>query len=195
MSELNEPIEIPGEHPLRTTPIGQSRTPTDVELQLIRDNLQAVSGQVPLAPPQFQFHAAFDGTWNEAGNLSLSGNVADTSVAQINNLIRLEGNPNVVSNYGPGVGTSGLVSQYVAGSLLPTGEVFGQASNMYQALIRQAGVWSQDNPGVPLDISITAMAFSRGNPAMMVFGNMVNQGGIPDPSSRYTVDVPGPGET
>lgn len=53
MSELNEPIEIPGEHPLRTTPIGQSRPPTDAELQLIRDNLQAVSGQVPLAPPQF----------------------------------------------------------------------------------------------------------------------------------------------
>lgn len=195
MSELNEPIEIPGEHPLRTTPIGQSRPPTDAELQLIRDNLQTVSGQVPLAPPQFQFHAAFDGTWNEAGNLSLSGNVADTSVAQISNLIQWQGNPNVASNYVPGVGTSGLVSQYVAGSILPTGEVFGQASNMYQALIRQAGVWSQDNPGVPLDISITAMAFSRGNPAMMVFGNMVNQGGIPDPSSRYTVDVPGPGET
>lgn len=174
----------------RMVPVGETRPVTATEVQQIQSNLQHAAQQAPAPQKPFTFHAAFDGTWNDQSNLPLSGNEVVTSTARISNMIKDAGDPNVVSQYQPGVGTKGAVSQYVAGSILPTEEVRAQAMNMHVALMEQAGKWYRANPGIPLDINITAMAFSRGNPAMVMFGHILNEQGIPDPSSAYTVEVP-----
>ncbi|MBY4596852.1 DUF2235 domain-containing protein, partial [bacterium BD-1] len=174
----------------RIDPPGTSRPLTLQEHSIVTKNLDRADALPIKTPSKFHFHGSFDGTWNVRGNPDYSGSVGDTGVSVLGELIGRDNNPNVASIYASGVGSNGLISKYIASSLLPTGEVNNQALHVFQRLVEKANDWASKSPD-NLDINITAMGFSRGCAAVIAFAELLNRNGIPDLSSEYTVEVPG----
>lgn len=190
MSEIYPEPSIPGYHPERTLPIGETRAPTQFEYHQIDKNIDTSRALLTKPPGQFQFFAAFDGTWNERGNLELSGNIGDTGVSILEDLIKNNDNKNFASHYQKGVGSNGLISKYIGGSIMPTSEVSRQAAESYQALIKQSNDWAEQTTE-KIEIGITTMGFSRGGAAAILFSKLLNEHGIPDIRTAYTIEVPG----
>lgn len=60
----------------------------------------------------------------------------------------------------------------------------------YDALVHRANIWASESTA-DLDIRITAMTFSRGGPAFFAFAKNLEEKGISDTSTQYSIDVPG----
>ncbi|MBH1966364.1 MAG: DUF2235 domain-containing protein, partial [Comamonadaceae bacterium] len=190
MSEIYNGANPAELHPARTLPVGESRPLTVAEYAQINSNLAVANALPTQTSAQYSFLAAFDGTGNDRANIKISGNVDDTVVARMERLVATSGSPNAGSHYEKGVGTDGFFSRYVAGSILPTEEANAQAHRMYDALLIQAKTWAEQSDG-NINIDIAAMGFSRGCTALLAFGKLLDDYGIPDIRSRITVEVPG----
>lgn len=172
-------------------PTPANRAASAQEIATYSDVRQSFSSVVPVPAGRFQFHAAFDGTWNDKSNLSLSKTNQPTNVAEMANLVRADQNPDVLSKYYPGVGTSGAASQYIGGSISPQPEITAKANQAFADLTDQANKWAAANPGQALDISVSMTSFSRGAGSALAFAQMLYEKGIPDTSSpAYTVEIP-----
>src|SRR5688572_2263038 len=92
-----------------------------------------IGALAPTAVTRFQFFAAFDGTWNDRGNLGLSKTNHETNVATMERLVKLQDpdQERTVTEYYKGVGTNGVASQSGAASVLPDQEVVATAEKAY----------------------------------------------------------------
>ena len=170
-----------------------SRPVTEQELSSYSSTFAEINNLPPVPPAQFQFFAAFDGTWNDRTNLDLAGTKQPTNVAQLEDLVGKNDTSGVTSRYYAGIGTSGIASQYIGGSIGPQYEAVAKAQAAYQDLIQQADKWQAANPGQPLDVSVSMVAFSRGGASALLLARMLNERGVPDLSSAYEAVVVGLG--
>lgn len=143
---------------------------------------------------QFVFVAHFDGTNNDKHDLKLSGNPLPTNVAELWSQMKpLEtGNPNLKTQYYPGVGTD-PGAKGAADVLLPSAEMKATALEAYRDFEKTASDWLRAHPEANPAESLQVMAtgFSRGGGTAAIFSQLLFEKGLSDPKTGKTLVPPG----
>ncbi len=146
----------------------------------------AAPGAATVAPGQFVFFGAFDGTNNDKANLALSGTPQQTNVAQLFEQVDSQRdphpnppNPQLKTAYFAGVGTGAERGDFDARSSNPTPYIEATAEAAYEVFAREADSWLA-SPHTPLldDVTVALTGFSRGCATAVAFARLVNDRGL-----------------
>jgi hypothetical protein len=129
---------------------------------------------------KFTFFAAFDGTNNHEGKLSLSGDDLRTNVAELRaqafEASKLNGN--LKQRYYPGVGTGGDQGGMLQAGPLPSGAINAAAEKAFSEF-RRAALEYLDQEGASVhDLGAAVTGFSRGCAAAIRFAQILNDRGL-----------------
>ena len=157
---------------------------TDVSNAQNQVNAIAASALRVIAPKQFVYFAAFDGTNNDRDAVYKSGSKQDTNVAQLENQVALANtnNTDIKSKYFAGPGTGGITDPSAA---FPTSKIIEIANTAYDDFASKASLWLKDNPGG--DVTATFASFSRGGAVAAVFSQILYDKGLVDPAPPHQV--------
>ena len=146
----------------------------------------AAPGAATVAPGQFVFFGAFDGTNNDKANLPLSCTPQQTNVAQLFEQVDSQRdphpgtpNPQLKTGYFAGVGTGAERGGFDARSSNPTPYIEATAEAAYAAFAGEADSWLA-GPHTPLrdDVTVALTGFSRGAATAVAFARLVNDRGL-----------------
>ena len=164
------------------TLITRTLTPEEVaRTQAASTAMAGLGAGSATSAPKFVFVAAFDGTNNDRANRPLSGNPHQTNVANLFDQAEAAKatNPNLKTGYYPGVGTGGENGGLLSAAITPTQAVHHAAEMAVADFAKQAYVYLQENPGATAaDLSASAIGFSRGTAAQIVFAQILNERGL-----------------
>ncbi|MEZ5647231.1 MAG: hypothetical protein R3E99_19100 [Burkholderiaceae bacterium] len=133
---------------------------------------------------RFTFFAAFDGTFNDEGNLKLSGTALPTNVSQLRKQAHGADTPYLESRYYPGVGTGGDQGGVIHAGIWPTQAIEAAANKAYVDLRRAALDYLERPDATPADLGVAVTGFSRGAASAIRFAQLVNERGLVGPAGE-----------
>lgn len=170
--------------------IAQTPDATGIANAQSQANAVSASAQTTIAPKQFVYFAAFDGTNNDRNAVYKSGNPQDTNVAQLEAQVsenaKATGNSNIKTGYFAGPGTDG---PFDASSVIPTSKIIDIANDAYTKFAREASDWLKENPGG--EVTAAFASFSRGGAVAAVFSQILYEKGLVDPETGQVLIAPG----
>lgn len=126
--------------------IVQTLTPSQIQAVAAQAAQIGSSNTLTIPSSKFVFAAFFDGTNNNRDNLKVSGDKQSTSVAVLEEMVRLGGASNIQSLYYPGPGTPGTIpgSSFIPSAF--TAQIRATAEQAYKNFAEQARDWLDANP-------------------------------------------------
>jgi len=123
-------------------------------------------------PGDLVYLVAFDGTFNDKDNLSLSGNALSSNTAQLWQQADTAKTSNFVSKYYPGVGTP--ASGGIVGAAFPTDQLISNAQKAYNDFSFYLKNWLLSNPNKTADdVKVFMVDGSRGFASSLMFSQML----------------------
>ena len=173
-----------------TASVASELSQLEIDTTRFSTSTLGTSARLTVRPGQFVFFAAFDGTNNDRGNVTLSGTPQRTNVAQLESQLAdgNAANSNFQSRYYAGAGTGGISGGFDARSTNPTPYLTATAERALTEFAIEAKAWLDADPTRSAgDINAAMTGFSRGAGTAVIFSRLLNERGLVLPDGTILV--------